>query len=96
MGNIHSIVWYSKRISERYQQGKATVDEASLIKAWCTKIGRKTVALARDMLGANGLLYEHYVMKVFVDMEAINTGDGTYDINMLIAARKLTGKFAIF
>jgi acyl-CoA oxidase len=35
-------------------------------------------------------------MKAFMDMEAIHTYEGTYDINMLVSGRELTGGLAAF
>ena len=36
-------------------------------------------------------MIEHHVMKAFLDMEVMHTYEGTYDINMLISGRELTG-----
>lgn len=46
-------------------------------------------------MGGNGILLENYLIKALIDMEAIYTYEGTYDINTLVAGRELTG-FAAF
>jgi len=47
------------------------------------------------MLGGNGILIDNQLMKLFMDAEAMHTYEGSYDINMLIAGRELTGIAAI-
>ena len=49
------------------------------------------MSLAREVCGGNGILLDNHVMKQFLDMEAIYTYEGTYDINMLVSGRELTG-----
>jgi len=50
--------------------------------------------IAREVLGGNGILAEHHVVKQMLDMEAVHTYEGSYEINSLVAARELTGKGA--
>ena len=47
--------------------------------------------MARDICGGNGILLENRVMKQFLDMEAIHTYEGTYEVNMLVSGREITG-----
>lgn len=54
-------------------------------------MGREVVALAREMHGGNGILLENHVIKAMMDMEAIHTYEGTYEVNMLVAGREITG-----
>ena len=61
-----------------------------------SRLGREVVALARETCGGNGILLENHVIKAFMDMEAIHTYEGTYDINMLVSGRELTGGIAAF
>ena len=46
---------------------------------------------AREIQGANGILWENQALKQMMDMEASYTGEGTYDVNCLISGRELTG-----
>jgi len=94
MGNINGMIHYAARITQLYYYGKATMGQIALCKAWCTLRGREVVALARELCGGNGIILENGVMKHFIDMEAIYTYEGSYDINILVAARELTGKAA--
>ncbi|KAJ4704419.1 Acyl-coenzyme A oxidase 4, peroxisomal [Melia azedarach] len=55
----------------------------------------KQVALGRELLGGNGIVTDFLVGKAFCDFEPFHTGEGSYDINNLIAGREITG-FASF
>ena len=79
------------RLSERMESGKITIGQIARAKAHVTKLGRETVALAREVCGGNGILMENRVMKAFIDMEAMYTYEGTYDIKSLVSGRELTG-----
>ena len=46
---------------------------------------------ARDMLGGNGIADEYHVMRHMVNLEAVNTYEGTHDIHALILGRAITG-----
>ena len=84
------------RLSQQFDLGKVSMGQIARAKANTTRLGRETVALARESLGGNGILLEHHVMKAFADMETVHTYEGTYDINMLISGRELTGGMAAF
>ncbi len=61
------------RVSKLLEEGRLTHEQASMAKAWNTLRGREVAALAREMLGGNGVLSDFQVAKVFCDMEAIYT-----------------------
>lgn len=46
---------------------------------------------ARDMLGGNGISDEYHVMRHMVNLEAVNTYEGTHDVHALILGRAITG-----
>lgn len=78
-------------ISKEFGKGTATMGQIARAKAHASKLGRETVALAREVCGGNGIIIDNQVMKAFLDMEAIYTYEGTYDINSLVSGRELTG-----
>ena len=47
------------------------------------------------VLGGNGILIENQLIKLMMDIESIHTYEGSYDINMLVTGRELTGISAI-
>ena len=46
---------------------------------------------AREMLGGNGILLEHRVIRHFADVEALHTYEGTESVQALLIGRDLTG-----
>jgi glutaryl-CoA dehydrogenase len=68
-----------------------TAGQASLAKRLCARRCKETVAIARDLLGGNGVLLEYGVAHLFADAEAISTYEGTDAINTLIVGRDITG-----
>lgn len=54
-------------------------------------MGREVCLLAREACGGNGILTENRVMKHVIDMESVFTYEGTYEINMLVSGREITG-----
>lgn len=91
MGNIQASLALAVRVTNLYEQGKATMGQITMTKAWCSLRGRETVALARELCGGNGIILENKVMKFFCDMEAIYTYEGSYEVNSLVTGRELTG-----
>jgi glutaryl-CoA dehydrogenase len=49
---------------------------------------------ARDMLGANGIVNEYPVIRHMLNLETVNTYEGTYDVQTLILGRDITGENA--
>ena len=74
--------------------GRLRDEQASLLKYACTRGARRVAQIARDMLGGNGILLEHRVMRHFADVEALHTYEGTESVQALILGRDLTGMSA--
>jgi glutaryl-CoA dehydrogenase len=49
---------------------------------------------ARDMLGANGIVNEYPVIRHLLNLETVNTYEGTFDVHTLILGRDITGENA--
>ena len=65
---------------------------------WRIKITGKALEiarLARDMLGANGIVDDYCSMRHMVNLETVRTYEGTHDIHTLIIGKELTGLDAI-
>jgi glutaryl-CoA dehydrogenase len=52
---------------------------------------RRTAALAREVLGGNGILLDYRVMEHMADIEGVHTYEGTNDVNTLIVGQAITG-----
>ena len=74
--------------------GRLRDEQASLLKYACTRGARRVAQIARDMLGGNGILLGHRVIRHFADVEALHTYEGTESVQALILGRDLTGMSA--
>ena len=63
----------------------------SLVKRNATGKALDIARLARDMLGGNGISDEFNVIRHMMNMETINTLEGTHDIHALVLGRAQTG-----
>jgi acyl-CoA oxidase len=70
---------------------KCDASQSALVKSQVSAMGRECTKLARELLGGNGIVIDGYAMKAMLDMEAIYTYEGTYDINALVTGRALVG-----
>jgi alkylation response protein AidB-like acyl-CoA dehydrogenase len=91
LGEIESSVTLLMRLSLLYDKGKTTMGQIAMCKAHVSRVGRDVTRTAREIFGANGVLWENVPIRHMIDMEAAHTGEGTYDINVLVSARELTG-----
>jgi glutaryl-CoA dehydrogenase len=92
LGNVTAMQATLLRVAQQMQRDKSiTPERASLAKAWCSEKMRETVALARAVLGGNGILLEHGVARLFADAEAVYSYEGSYEINSLIVGKAITG-----
>jgi glutaryl-CoA dehydrogenase len=72
-------------------EGKAPPEMISLIKRNSCGKSLEAARLARDMLGGNGVSDEYHVIRHVMNLEAVNTYEGTHDIHALILGRAITG-----
>jgi alkylation response protein AidB-like acyl-CoA dehydrogenase len=79
------------RLAEIEEAGKLTDQQASLAKAFTTQRMRETVAWARELHGANGILVDSNIGRLFADAEAIYSYEGTFQMQNLIVAKAATG-----
>jgi len=79
------------RLGELYDSGQLLPEMVSLAKRANSSSALKIAREARDMLGANGITGEYRVIHHMVNLESVNTYEGTYDIHGLILGKALTG-----
>ncbi len=91
LGNLTAMQAMMLQLSTLMEREPITPERSSLAKAWCTEKMRETVAIARAMLGGNGILLAHHVAKLFADAESVYSYEGSYEINALIVGRAITG-----
>jgi len=71
--------------------GTAAVEITSLMKRNSCGKALDVARLARDMLGGNGISDEYGVIRHLVNLEVVNTYEGTHDVHALILGRAQTG-----
>ncbi len=91
LGDLVSMQGVALRVSQLQDAGTMREEHASLAKMFCSAKCRRVVALARELMGGNGILLEHGVARHFADAEAIYSYEGSNEINALIIGRALTG-----
>lgn len=79
------------RVSRLREQSKATPEMLSLLKRSCTARALEIARLARDMHGANGICDEFHIIRHMMNMETVNTLEGTTDVHALVLGRSQTG-----
>ncbi|MEY3047663.1 MAG: acyl-CoA dehydrogenase [Burkholderiaceae bacterium] len=84
------------RLGRMKEEGTASVEATSIVKRNNCGKALDIARLARDMLGGNGISDEYGVMRHMVNLEVVNTYEGTHDIHALILGRAQTGLQAFF
>lgn len=79
------------RATRLKEQGKLAPETISLIKRNSCRKSLGIARTARDMLGGNGISEEYPVMRHMLNLETVNTYEGTNDIHALILGRAQTG-----
>ena len=92
--NTVAAIGYSVRLAEMLEEGNFDMTNSSLSKMHNSLVMRETVALAREVVGGNGITLATDVARFFADAEAIYTYEGTHEINALIVGRAITGSGA--
>lgn len=72
-------------------QNKATPEQISMAKMNNVSKALKIARLSRDMLGANGILGDFHVARHMMNLESVNTYEGTEDIHRLVLGQHITG-----
>ena len=79
------------RLGRMKDEGTAAVEITSIMKRNSTGKSLDIARLARDMLGGNGISDEYSIARHLVNLEVVNTYEGTHDIHALILGRAQTG-----
>jgi glutaryl-CoA dehydrogenase len=79
------------RVGRLMDQHRATPEMVSLIKRNSAGKALEIARAARDMHGGNGIADEFHVIRHTMNLEAVNTYEGTHDIHALVLGRAQTG-----
>ncbi|MDD9899756.1 MAG: acyl-CoA dehydrogenase [Alphaproteobacteria bacterium] len=79
------------RLGRLKDENRCPVEAISLLKRNNCGKALDIARVARDMLGGNGVADEYHVIRHMMNLEAVNTYEGTHDIHALILGRAMTG-----
>jgi len=79
------------RLGRMKEEGSPPVELTSILKRNSCGKALDIARVARDMLGGNGISDEFAIARHLVNLEVVNTYEGTHDIHALIVGRSLTG-----
>lgn len=94
LGNVTASLSLVIRLTEQQAKGIYRDQDSALAKMQTSLLMRETVALAREVVGGNGITLATDVARFHADAEAVYSYEGTHEINALIIGRALTGESA--
>ena len=84
---LHAVL----RVGRLIDDGRAAAEMISLVKRNSCGKALDIARSARDMHGGNGIADEYHVIRHVMNLEAVNTYEGTHDVHALILGRAQTG-----
>ena len=84
------------RVGRLMDEGRAAPEMVSLIKRNSCGKALDIARMARDMHGGNGIHDEYHVIRHMINLETVNTYEGTHDVHALILGRAQTGLQAFY
>jgi len=94
LGNVTASLSLVVRLTGQQDRGIYRDQDSALAKMQTSLFMRDTVALAREVVGGNGITLAADVARFHADAEAVYSYEGTHEINALIIGRALTGESA--
>ncbi|WP_255575175.1 acyl-CoA dehydrogenase [Caldovatus aquaticus] len=79
------------RVGRLFDEGRAAPEMISLVKRNNCGKALEIARIARDMHGGNGIVDEYHVIRHVMNLETVNTYEGTHDVHALILGRAQTG-----
>ena len=86
----------SLRVGRLFDEGKLAPEAISIVKRNTCGKALDIARLSRDMHGGNGIHAEYQIMRHLMNLETVNTYEGTHDVHALILGRAQTGIQAFF
>jgi glutaryl-CoA dehydrogenase len=84
---LHAVL----RVGRLFDAGKVAPEMISLVKRNNCGKALDIARHARDMHGGNGIVDEYHVIRHVMNLETVNTYEGTHDVHALILGRAITG-----
>ncbi len=86
----------SLRVGRLLDEANAAPEMISIIKRNNCGKALEAARMSRDMHGGNGIQEDYQIMRHMVNLETVNTYEGTHDVHALILGRAITGLQAFF
>ncbi len=83
------------RVAQLKDEGRLEPVMVSMIKRNNVDIALNIARIARDLLGANGIVDDYQAMRHMVNLETVRTYEGTHDVHTLILGEHITGHRAL-
>jgi glutaryl-CoA dehydrogenase len=83
------------RVAQLKDRGRLEPVMVSMIKRNNVDVALQIARLARDLLGANGIVDDYQAMRHMVNLETVRTYEGTHDVHTLILGEHITGHRAL-
>ena len=81
----------SLRVGRLMDEGRFAPEMVSIVKRNNVGKALDIARTARDMQGGNGIAQEYHIMRHAINLETVNTYEGTHDVHALILGRAITG-----
>ncbi len=91
LSNITLALGMVVRLAQMQDAGIEKDEHAAMAKASASSLMRETVGIAREVMGGNGIVLDHGMVRYFADAEAVYSYEGTREVNQLIVGRAITG-----
>jgi glutaryl-CoA dehydrogenase len=82
------------RLSRLKEEGRVRPEQISMAKMNNVHVALEIARMARDILGANGILDEYPIARHLCNLETVKTYEGTHDIHTLVIGEAITGHAA--
>ena len=79
------------RLGKLKDEGKLTATQVSVAKRDNVRAALRAARSAREILGASGITLDHHAIRHMLNLETVDTYEGTYDVQTLIVGREITG-----
>jgi glutaryl-CoA dehydrogenase len=83
------------RLGVLKDEGKMSYTHVSLAKRENVRSALKAARSAREMLGGSGITLDYSIIRHMLNLETVDTYEGTYDIHTMILGRDITGHNAL-
>lgn len=91
LGNVTACLGMVVQLTRQQERGVFRDEDSALAKMFTSLRMRETVAMAREVVGGNGITLDTDVARFHADAEAVYSYEGTHEINALVVGRSITG-----